>query len=336
MRKRETYNLLRIVLIFALWTSSTAKVGATTPQEPLITYHSLQSGSNRIEYVKITSEHEERKPTIIFFPGSVPQPVVIKDGQSSFVLPLGNFDYAMLLADFNIVVLQYPHLPAAATFDDLNDSYVYKSIDTAYHSDNYLERYVEVGNSVVEELKDEPWAGSVILFGHSQGAHVVAHIAMTNKEVDAVGYFSGNPMGRFAEMIIKERVNSLSGRVSPEAAQQNIDEHYDSWKSTCTANGENAESSRTWMSFSRCYIDKMALIASPLFIAYGTEDPGAQTCDLLPIYLELGGKRNYAFHPFVGRGHNFEAVNDGKSNFDDMLWQDAIDAFVDWIKQLSF
>jgi len=342
MRNHNVF--LSTLLAALLWMAFTANARDAappqepkSPQEPRISYHTLQYGADSAEYVKITSGRDERKPTIVFFPGSMPQPVVLRDGEASFVLPLGNFDYGALAAEFNLVVLQHPHLPAAAAVNELNDSYVFKSIDAAYHRDNRLEKYVEVGSRLVAELKCEPWVGAVVLFGHSQGAHVAAHVAMGSEDVAAVGYFSGNPMGRFAEMIVRERVNSLLNNVSREAAQQKIDELYSSWKATCaeaTERSEGAENARTWTSFSRCYIGEMARIVAPLFIAYGTEDAGARTCDLLPVYLELGGKRNYAFHPFVGRGHNFEAINDSVSDFDDMAWQEAVDSFAEWIKKI--
>jgi hypothetical protein len=67
------------------------------------------------------------------------------------------------------------------------------------------------------------------------------------------------------------------------------------------------------------------------YIAYGTKDDGPQQCDLLPIYFELAGKTNYKIRPFVGRGHNFEEITvEGKHNFDNMRWKEAVDEFMLW------
>lgn len=58
---------------------------------------------------------------------------------------------------------------------------------------------------------------------------------------------------------------------------------------------------------------------------------GANLCDLLPIYIEIAGKRNYHLKPMLSRGHNFESFNeDGSSNFDDMKWDEVIKDFIRW------
>jgi len=51
--------------------------------------------------------------------------------------------------------------------------------------------------------------------GHSQGAHVVAYTAMNNQYIQAMGYFGGNVMGRFSQMINEVQNLSKSRFISP-------------------------------------------------------------------------------------------------------------------------
>lgn len=82
-------------------------------------------------------------------------------------------------------------------------------------------------------------------------------------------------------------------------------------------------------------MDKFIEIKAPIFISYGVEDSGSRMSDLLPIFLDIAHKNNYRISPKLSRGHNFEAINeDGSSNFDDMLWDEVVKEFIDWVETL--
>ena len=75
-------------------------------------------------------------------------------------------------------------------------------------------------------------------------------------------------------------------------------------------------------------------VVDMLYVAFGTEDDGASMCDLLPLFFELKGKHNYKIHAFIGCGHNFEQIlPDGKSDYENMHWQDVMDEFIDWCEK---
>ncbi len=312
--------------------------------DPQFYSFSVAFPDDTIQCVRVSAEDdaEAKKPVIIWLNGSLPNPAVIRDANETWILPFCNFDYQPLLAQYDFVLFSAPHMPAVVSSQEIDENYQYKFTEAArnaYLDGNNPANLVARGNAVVDYLAKQPWvdARKIILLGHSQGANVGAYMAMNNDKIYALGYFSGNPLGRIAEMILTQRENARLKLVSDEQAQHNIDVWYRRVRKMCddTYDDSQGDRNKTWTGFGRCYIDKMAQIKAHLFIAYGTEDQGGKTCDLLPIYLELGGKHDYQMDPFIGRGHNFEAVEQGKGNFDDVQWQKAIDDFAGWLGQLE-
>jgi hypothetical protein len=74
----------------------------------------------------------------------------------------------------------------------------------------------------------------------------------------------------------------------------------------------------------------------PVFVAYGTRDYHSISCELLPIYFGFSGKTNYKMHPMLGRGHNFELIDDeGKRIWNDSKWREVMDEFVKFVKAVK-
>lgn len=80
-----------------------------------------------------------------------------------------------------------------------------------------------------------------------------------------------------------------------EKTQEGLDRLYNKWRVICRdlAKDNNGDPDRTWKSFSQIYIDKLTALKMPVFVPYGTEDPGGHLCYLLPVYFELAGKTDY-------------------------------------------
>jgi hypothetical protein len=69
-------------------------------------------------------------------------------------------------------------------------------------------------------------------------------------------------------------------------------------------------------------------------VVYGTRDYHSIACELLPIYLGFSGKTNYKMHPVLGRGHNFELIDDyGRIIWNDSKWSEVIDEFVKFVHE---
>ncbi len=308
---------------------------------------SITTETDTINFIKTSYDITTPKPTILFCQGSLPVPVIITFGDNYFIPSVNNFNYKELSEKYNIVVISMPHTPLVADVDSLTKAFHYvpdiskpNERDQRYMKDNYLEKYVERGNVVLEFLRKQPWVkkDEIILIGHSQGSYIVADLASQNSDIFAIGYFGGNPLGRFNQFILEQRNRAKSGKIISAEAQANIEKLYKNWRKICEAQDEDpsfGDTPRTTKSFTTFDIDKLSNLKIPVFIAYGTEDDGAQFCDFLPVYFELAGKKNYICRAFVGYGHNFEEkFPDGKSNFEKIHWQDVINEFIAWCEKL--
>ena len=304
----------------------------------------ITSLNDTIRFIKVNADTTQAKPVILFLQGSLPIPLLFETGDNDyFVSALNNFDYQTLSKKYNFVLISKPHTPIVANDNYLNHQYAYVpdiskpyDFDTNYLRDNHLLKHVEQSNAVLQFLRQQEWVknDSIILLGHSQGAHIVVHLAEQNPDILALGYFGGNVLGRFTGIIMEQRVAAIKGKISQEEAQSNIEFWYNWWQDVCRR-GEKiypTDPVHTWKSFSSQYIEKFVALKMPVFIAYGTEDICALSCDLLPVFFELAGKTNYKMRPFVGMGHNFEEITpDGKSNWDNMYWDTAINEFINWV-----
>lgn len=306
----------------------------------------IQSENDTIYFIKIGDTQNKPKPTILFCQGSLPIPLIVQDGTDQFVSCL-NFDYKTVCEKYNIIIISQPHTPPIADSKLLNKQYAYApnpnhpvGYDSLYLKDNYLGKYVERANKVINFLAEQTWVdkNQIAVIGHSQGTYTAAILAKENPNISILGYFSGNPDGRLAQLIKQERKNAQDGKISHEEAQKNINNYYSQWtffSKGIEPPGYIGDPANTWKSFSISLRETLSKLEKPIYIAYGTQDIGSQACDLLPIYFEAEGKSNYKLRPFLGCGHNFEEITpDGKSNWDKMYWDEAINEFITWWETL--
>ena len=298
-----------------------------------ISFYSLKSKADTIDFIKIGTE--ETKPTLIFCQGSLPIPLIVTEQTDYFIPAVNNFDYRKLIEKWNIVIISMPSIPVVAEQSDLTD-YRYcidGKFPQKYIENNYLEKYVERGNKVINFLMRQKWVdkNNIYIIGHSQGAQVAIEMAKENKNIAAVGYLSGNVLGRFSQYILQCRFDEQKGMLSSQEAQNNIAQNIEWWKAVCrdSVSLQNGDTNRTWKSFGKENISTISKLKQPVFVAYGTKDTGPVMCDLLPIYFELEGKTNYKLYPVVGCGHNFEEIFlNGAPDYDNMHWQEVMDEFV--------
>ena len=311
--------------------------------------YSIISKNDTINFIRVAKNTAQCKPTILFCQGSLPIPlIIIRDNKAS--LSAFNFDYKKLILKYNIIIISKPNTPIVADVSTLID-YCYvpdisspNEFDQQYLDNNYLEKYIERGNDVIKFLQNQTWVDKekIILLGHSEGASVATRLAEQNPFIHALGYFSGNPDGRFVQYIREERLRASKGVISAEEAQKNIEQKYEFWKDICRAENENGVLPKggdpwfTWKSFSCPNRDILPQLKMPVFITYGTEDSGAIGCDLLPIYFELEGNYNYKIRAWINCGHNFEPIrSDGSSDYENMHWQEVVDEFIEWVESFD-
>jgi len=311
---------------------------------------SIIDQGDTIQFIKVDTDLENPKPTILFFQGSLPVPLVIdfNDGVRDFVM-FHNFDYKKLSEKYNLVIISMPFVPAIVPETLLNKQWAYItdksdefSFPEKYQEANYLDKYVERGEAVIQFLMQQKWVDKkhIILFGHSQGCKVGTKIAAKNEHVSAFAFFSGNPLGRIDQYIRSPRLKAQKGQMDPEEAQKQIDGIYDWWKWMIENPDEipqhKGDRNKATISFSTSLIDDLTNMKIPIYIAYGTEDIAASYCDLLPIDFIRAGKKNYKVTPYVGLEHNFMKVDSlGNPIPTEFYWEKAMDDFIEWLEKES-
>ena len=341
-------HLKRFLMLLSLLLLGVFRLLAQLPVENTELF-SINMGADTVHFINISEHADLIKPVLIYCTGSQPVPLILiddEDGRGPFISGTGGFDYKELSRRYHIIMISKPYTPIVGNFSELTNAAVYvpdiskpNELDERFLERNYLEYHVAQAETVIEFLKNQAWVEKdrIILFGHSQGAHVAAHVAINRSDIHALGYFGGNVMGRFSEMINRVWNSAKRGEISATEAQIQTDNLYEYWRRISRESyWPGGDPPHTWMSFSRQYIDEFVRIKAPVFIAYGTEDPGAQQSVMLPIYLELAGKTDYVMMPFVGYGHDFEEIlSDGSRNYDNWRWDILMDEFIRWCEGLN-
>jgi dienelactone hydrolase len=300
----------------------------------------IQDKNESIDFIKLDKNLGKAKPTVIFCQGSLPIPLVVKTADNKFFLPAANFDYRKLSSKYNIIVVSMPHIPVVAEESNLNSQFAFitdkanpRSFPEAYMAADYLDNYTERGNRVVDFLLKQKWVqrDSIYIVGHSQGARVAAKIAAQNGHIAALGFFSGDPLGRATQSIRKIRLMQRTGQLSDAQAQSQIDGIYKKWEQFNKA--ETNSNTNSLISFSEPIVDELVNTKIPIYIAYGTEDLTAEFCDLLPIEFIRNKKFNYKLVAYPGLEHNFmEMDSNGKPDPGKFHWEEVFQGFINWLE----
>ena len=305
----------------------------------------LVSGADTIEFIQTGEQLTAPKPVLLFFQGSLPRPLVLDFENGALQLVNFNFDYTKLIGRYHLVTIAMPFTPAVCKLSATNNNACYvpdpkgapDAFEPRYLRANYLDTYVARGQAVVDFLLRQDWVDKqqILALGHSQGSKVALKVALSRPQISRLGFFSGNPLGRFDQFVREYRLAENKGEMSSAAAQAGIDQLYRDWEELYKNPLDNSEPSgdtnRATTSFSENFVDDLLALNIPVYVAYGTRDTGSQPCDLLPLEFIRQGKRNLTLKPYPGWGHNFEETDDtGRSDFNRMHWQEVVEAFLEW------
>jgi pimeloyl-ACP methyl ester carboxylesterase len=304
----------------------------------------LTTPTDTIHFLKYDTINE-KKPLLLFIQGSLPKPLIVEDNGNLDANPFKIFSKSAF-KQFNVVEISQPNTPPIVNVKNLNHQYSYIKSDNPYDFDktylqrNVTETYVERANEVINCLVQQNWIDidSIFVYGHSQGAHIAAHLAAENSRVKAIAFSSTNPFGRYQGIMQTIRSMAISGKITEEEAQKQIEAYWKWWDIYCYGIPlpENyiGDLPATCLSFSQSVVDILANLKQPVFVVYGTRDYHSVACELLPIYFGFSKKNNYKMHPMLGRGHNFELIEDnGNTIWSDTKWTEVMDEFLKFVKK---
>lgn len=300
-----------------------------------------------IDFVIADTNLNVTKPLLLFCQGSQPVPLFFNfDEHGIYPSALGNFDIDEINNLYHVAVISMPKTPLIVGRKHLNNQYNYVTDTTDQHSysveylkADYSENYVKRANKVLKFLRKQSWINSseIVVAGHSQGARVAVSIAASNKNVTQLGLFGYNPNGRIDQRIRQIRKNAEAGKISWEKADSLQQEQYEFYELIQQADSIEAHPSLTsWKSFSEPTINKLINLEIPIYVAYGSQDVGAELCDLLPLFFIENGKRNFHLKRYPDLEHNFFPIgDDGRPNHAEGKWQIVMNEFIHWTNKIT-
>ena len=302
----------------------------------------IKSSKDTIEYL-ITEELPSQKGIVFYSQGSLPMPLMLNENGNLYTtFP---FDYGAFYNDYRFVVVSKPSIPIIADSSNVDERKLYINNEgvfpKGYLQTHYLSHYTNTLDKVINHVikNSEKDYKKVILFGHSQGARVVAKAANINKAVTHLVYLSGNPLGRIDESIRRKREAVLCGQLSEQEAHDEIQAIYEQWKAinknkySLEVTGKG-DSNYTWFSFLENTIDDLLNLTIPIFVGYGTKDVTARYCDLLPLDFIKHQKTNLTHRPYLGYDHSFFKVNPyGKPDLNEQIVFKVGKDAMDWVEK---
>lgn len=299
--------------------------------------YTVISNGQKIEYLHIGTDNEA-KPTILFLQGSLPVPLIIDFGNFKHVnLP---FQTENILKDYHIVIISMPETPLVVSASQLNKQYCYitdstrqDSYSPTYISANHLENYVNRTQEVITDLeKNQKWVlpGQIHLIGHSQGAKIATVVASQTPQIASLSLLGFNPYGRYDEFLRRLRKKRDMAAITEAEYIAQRDGLYSRWADI--VQNPHTYENKTWLSFSVDYTAYFHTINCPIFIGYGSHDPIAANCDLLPLDLIQMNKQNYTLRCYSNQDHNFFNIKDGKPDYENgNNWTGVIEEITTWI-----
>lgn len=302
--------------------------------------------TDTIDFIIADSSLTEKKPILLFCQGSLPIPLFADiPGHGPYLIGGGltALPVSEIREKYHLVVISMPHTPLIAPQAQLDASYAYipdttrpKEYAEAFLRADYLENHVARASAVLDFIQDQAWVDTsrLVVTGHSQGARVAAGIPAERPEVTHLGLFGANPFGRLTEYVRKARQEAEQGRISWTNAGQQMEGYYDFLRKAQDPDSLQAYPHLTaWGSFSRPMLDTWLSLSCPIYLAYGTADPAAALCDLVPLFFIQEGKDHLTLERYPNLEHNFfETQENGRANYEHPHWKEVMNGFLDWIE----
>lgn len=202
------------VILFVIIFSSWSYIGLSQAERVInneSTAFKIVGHHDSIEFLIINNNVKDKKPILLWFQGSQPYPLYVKQNEQYTFLGggLDNFNLLKIKDQFHIVVISPPTVPLIVDRDRVSNSYQFvpdltdpNTPSIEYQKADYLENYVNRANVVMNFLENQSWVDSTFLVvaGHSQGTRVASKFAVL-RQPDIIGLFSPNPLSRLTEMI---------------------------------------------------------------------------------------------------------------------------------------
>ncbi len=283
-------------------------------------------------------EELKPKPLFLFCQGSLPKPLIIKEGDKIYsVFP---FNTDSLEKDYHLVIISKPSVPVIIEANSLGSNFIYQNPKTGkipkeYSNRNLLDYYVDRNLKVIKFLADLPFIDNskLIVAGHSEGSTVASKLALQSKKVTHLIFASGNPLGRIMSIIAEDRALETD---NDSARYAEIEFNY--WEKVVNNKSNlsylNGDTYKATYDFSIPPINYLQKLTIPVLISYGTKDWSAPYNDFLRVEMLRQHKKNFTYNAYIGLDHNFFPITkEGQPNYDIFNWDKVANDWRKWARQ---
>jgi dienelactone hydrolase len=283
-------------------------------------------------------EEQRRKPIFLFCQGSLPQPLLKKDGTTLYgVFP---FSTDSLELEYHLVIISKPSIPVVVDAGTLEPNFTYNDPKTGkppheYTKRNLLDYYVDRNVKVIDYLQKLPYVDNsqIIVAGHSEGSTVAAKLALVSRKVSRLIYAGGNPLGRIMTMIEQNRAIETDTDSTRFAERE-----FDYWEQVVefrqSMDDTNGDTHKATYDFSIPPLRYLEKLTIPVLISYGTKDWSAPFNDYLRCEMIRQHKKNFTFKAYIGLEHNFFSLTStGRPNYEIFNWDSVAQDWRTWAKQ---
>jgi hypothetical protein len=319
--------MMRLRLLFIVSLFAYVAYSQKNPEDFGFIHKTFQYKNNNVDVLIRCKPGEEniKKPLLLFCQGSQPVPLIKYDERGLYnVFP---FDEKLFLDNYHLVIINKPGIPVIADISSLSDN-MYKEngkFTAVYMENNHPEFYSNRNNFILKQLLKEDFASSkqLVVIGHSEGSTIAAWMAASNKKITHIVYASGNPYGRIASIIERDR----------HYGQNNMEY----WKEVVANKNEllvpQGDSPKTTYDFSIPVVFQLLSLKIPVMISYGLKDWSASHNDLFQIETIRNKKSNITFNAYPGLEHNFYPVDEQLNpDYNVYNWDKVAADWANWLK----
>ncbi len=301
-----------------------------------------------IDFYVDTTNISERAPLFVDVNGSGGLPLCIYVKGKDFDAMANTYSTDVLSktkGKYHYIILDKPGTPFCDTIttDQSVDEYDIDKATAAYKfSEEYTKRLslewrVQATKKVILYLiKHGFWDHTkIVAYGYSEGAQVVATLAVEDKRVTHVVAIAGSGLDQFYDGIIGWRVKAAKGEITQEQAQDSINAGLmnvaDVFKHpTATDKELGGHSYLRWASFcSVAPFEQLRKLTIPIYMLAATDDASSPIYGLDYVLLDFMrlGKTNLTYETCVGCDHYLTTMYNGERISRDhlqdiLLWVD--------------